>query len=182
MHTHTHTHTHTHRHTHYLKGRTFCWKNFCWKCFCGWDLKSFLVHTLLFLPHQLPTPCFQFLCTPLPPSPNLCDQEKFPSSFTYLDPYPPAPLLKFVTPLPSAHAIRSANFIRLGRVCIKSRLVSSAKTIDESNKFDAFFRSFTHSKSSSSPSTEPCGTAHVILSSCVFFSLSVWINCFLFDK
>ena len=63
QHTHTHRHTHTHTHTHCLKGRTFYWRNFCWKCFCGWDLKSFLVDTLLFLPHQLPTPCLQFLCT-----------------------------------------------------------------------------------------------------------------------
>ena len=32
-----------------------------------------------------------------------------------------------------------------------------------SNKFDAFFRSFTYSKNSSGPSIEPCGTPHVIV-------------------
>ena len=50
------------------------------------------------------------------------------------------------------------------------------------NKHDAFFRSFTYNKNSSGPSIQSCGTSHLIVSSSVFSSLFIWINCFLFDK
>ena len=58
-------------------------------------------------------------------------------------------------------------------------LVSSADMVgfNKSNKFDAFFRSFTYSKNISGFSIEPCKTLHVIVSSSV-----IWMNCFLFDK
>ena len=51
----------------------------------------------------------------------------------------------------------------------KKMLVSSADMVgfNKSNKFDAFFRSFTYSKNISGFSIEPCKTLHVIVSSSV---------------
>ena len=70
---------------------------------------------------------------------------------------------------------------KLISLCLRNRLVSSLYMI-RSNKFVAFFRSFTYSKNSSGPSIEFCGTPHVIVSSCVFSSSFIWMNCFLFDN
>ena len=72
------------------------------------------------------------------------------------------------------------HFKEIISLCVKNRLVSSVYTIG-SNKFVAFFWSFTYSKNCSGPSIESCGTPHVIVSRSAFSSSFIWLNCFLFD-
>ena len=66
-------------------------------------------------------------------------------------------------------------------LCVRNRLVLSAIMIG-SNKVDAFFRSFKNNKNSSGTSIETWGTPHIIVSSPVFSSLFIWMDCFQFNK